>query len=544
MAPKVAVIGMGPLGLLAMKTFKEDGFEVHGFDKRTWVGGLWKQSYDSSLSVTPQTVFNSSRFRCAISDFPFGEDDEVDDFPTAPQVWQYFERYCDHFDLRPSITFGAEIKTYGRQDDKWALEYVKDSQHHTEYFDKLAIAIGSFMLPRSPKLNGIENFQGQTLHSLNFPSADKFKGHNVLLIGLHATAQDLVVELSPYAKKVFIAHKNGINLMPRYTEDGKTYDQTQNLSLMLIQVFMEAWFPRIWCWFIDSFFQKMMKQNYPGVKPEWKLTPPPSLETTPPLIADAIWPHLESGFAEPCDAVARITGPKTIELTDGRILTDIDTIIYTTGYESAIPFAPDEFNPYPIRDDAAYLYRGMFPLHSDHDVRNSLAFLGLGGIPFPGFIQWELWAQALSQTWLSRRSVAKLPPLAEMKKWHANHMAWRVDVMRRCKYDTKFFTAFMRSESLVWLDKVTGSGVFAHFGFWSWRSWWFWATDRSFYKECMNGLASPAIWRLFDMGGRKPWSGAREQVKKDNAFAKKRQEERLEALKKEKANGVEAKKGR
>jgi dimethylaniline monooxygenase (N-oxide forming) len=204
---------MGPLGLMALKNFKEDGFEVHGFERREWAGGLWKQSDDASLSTTAKTVFNSSRFRSAISDYPFPED-EVDDFPTARQMWAYFEAYCDAFELRPRIRFGADVRTFSRtQGGKWAVEYVRNGSSHTEYFDKLAVSPGSFVIPRSPRLQDIDTFQGTVLHSIDFPDPTTFRGQNVLLVGFHATAQDLVVELSPHARKVYIAHKNGLVLV-------------------------------------------------------------------------------------------------------------------------------------------------------------------------------------------------------------------------------------------------------------------------------------------------------------------------------------------
>lgn len=217
-------------------------------------------------------------------------------------------------------------------------------------------------------------------------------------------------------------------------------------------------------------------------------------------------------------------------MTDGRILNDIDAIIYSTGYEAAVPYAPEEFNPYPIADEAPVLYRNIFPLHSDADVRNSLAFLGQGAVPFPGFVQFELVAWAISQIWQGK---ASLPPLATMQDWHEDHMAWRREVIRKSKFDNKFMVVFMRlPDYLDWLDKTAGTGIFAHFSWFSWRSWRFWWQDREFYALCKTGLISPAMWRLFDMGGRKPWAGAKEQILKDNEFADKRQQERLTAMKK------------
>ncbi|KAK5275863.1 hypothetical protein LTR40_012378, partial [Exophiala xenobiotica] len=143
MAFTVAVIGAGPTGLMALKNLKEDGFEVTGFEKRGYVGGLWKQSHDSSLSVTENTIFNSSRFRSAISDYPMPE--HYGDFPTAKQIHHYMESYCDHFGLRAHIKLNAEIKTFKRQEGQWALTFEQNgTTATTQYFDKVLVCTGSF----------------------------------------------------------------------------------------------------------------------------------------------------------------------------------------------------------------------------------------------------------------------------------------------------------------------------------------------------------------------------------------------------------------
>jgi len=87
-------------------------------------------------------------------------------------------------------------------------------------------------------------------------------------------------------------------------------------------------------------------------------------------------------------------------------------------------------------------------------------------------------------------------------------------------------------DHLEWFDRTAGAGIFAHFSWLSWRSWRFWWQDRRFYYLCKSGLLSPAIWRLFEMGGRKAWAGAKGQIIKDNAFEDMKQQERLRAMQK------------
>jgi cation diffusion facilitator CzcD-associated flavoprotein CzcO len=122
-------------------------------------------------------------------------------------------RLLQPFEPRPCIRFGADVKTLVRVGQKWAVEYVQNNSSHTASFDKLMVSPGSYAFPRSPKLIDMEKFEGRVLHSLNFPEASTFQDQNVLVVGFHATAQDLVVELASHAKKVYIAHRSELTLV-------------------------------------------------------------------------------------------------------------------------------------------------------------------------------------------------------------------------------------------------------------------------------------------------------------------------------------------
>lgn len=209
MSTRVALVGAGPVGLMALKNLTEDGFDVTSFEKRAYVGGLWNAANDSYISVTSNTIFNSSRFVSSITDFPFP--DHHDDFPSAPQLVEYLNAYADHFNLRKHIRLSTEVINVQRICQQWEVKTVtQDSEPVIEYFDKLLISTGSFLTPRIPELEGIEQFQGKTVHSINFPDPSEFKDENVLIVGLHATAQDISVELSKHASKVHIAHRTGV----------------------------------------------------------------------------------------------------------------------------------------------------------------------------------------------------------------------------------------------------------------------------------------------------------------------------------------------
>ncbi|KAF1990696.1 flavin-containing monooxygenase-like protein [Aulographum hederae CBS 113979] len=532
MAARVAVIGAGALGLMALKNFKEDGFEFTGFETRSWAGGLWKYSGDTSLSVAEKTIFNSSRYRSAISDFPFSDD--TDDFPTGDQMHRYLESYCDHFDLRRHIHFNTRVLGMKKEADQWVLEVESsESGKRKERFDKVAVAIGTFVSPKKPTLDGIESFKGTHLHAIDFHDPSRFRDKNVLLLGLHATTQDVALTLHGHAKHVWAAHKNGLVMIPRYdATSGATFDQAQTLTLTFFLAFLSTWFPALWDLMYETILQHMSKKAFPDQPSSWKFSPAPSTAVTPPLIADELYSLLKSGFCEPVSAVKRIAGRRTVELSDGTVLDDVDAIIYCTGYYGAIPFLQGtEYDPYPVLGEYGNLYHGTFPIHPDAWVRQSLAFLGHGHFNFPGFIQSELLAMATSQVW---RGTSHIPDYEAMKRWHDRHMEWRRNTVAKQKIKSTFYVVTMpMGDQLRWLDETAGTGLYENFGWFSRKAWSFWWRDREFYAACYKGLFSPMIWRLFDTGKRKcvEWDVAKEQILRDGDAAKRQRSRRLAALK-------------
>lgn len=156
-----------------------------------------------------------------------------------------------------------------------------------------------------------------------------------------------------------------------------------------------------------------------------------------------------------------MTGPKTVQLHDGRIIEDLDAIIFCTGYHFSIPFVPKEWDPYPVDGEPPKLYQNIYPLHSDPDVRNSLAFMGQGAVPVPGFAMFESVAMATAQIW---KGSSKLPPLSEMQGWYEENLRIYNEKKGRMKTDSTFYPVFLPVEGWwSFLDSNAGTGIMDHF---------------------------------------------------------------------------------
>lgn len=563
MPERVAVIGGGVTGLMATKILTEDGYHVDSYETRPYLGGLWRDTPDSSISVQPATIFNSSKYRIAISDFPFPE--STNDYPTALQLYNYLNSYADKFDLRQHYHLNTKVQHILRKDDRWCLKLIdttNDTPREVSY-DRVCVATGTFSIPRFPKIHGLENFRGQVLHSIDFHDPESFRDKNVLVIGMHATAQDITDVLSTHAKHVYLSHRSGVLCLPRYLEDGTTFDTMGRLPTIFIQLFLETWLPSLWIWLLNLICAKASRKAFGQLSKDLGLEPHPNMAVATPIMADVIYPFLKSGFAEPVSAIKTITGPKTVELTDGKVLNDIDAIIYCTGYHISIPDNlipknipsqptsdartsnhPDSssYNPYPHGPGTIpHLYMNTFPMSPSPTINTTLAFLGQAAITFPGFLQNELQICAISQIWQGRKP---LPSPSEMIAWHSRHTARRAALAARyaATENGTFYTCSLPfAEYFPWLNYTAGTGVLEHFGgkfngLFNWRAWRLWWADREMWNLCTKGILSPTIFRVFEMGGRKrlDWEEARRSLRWENEVFERAKVGKKEELEREK----------
>lgn len=84
---KVCVIGAGVSGLVAAKTFLEEGFDVTVLEKKSGLGGVWEKS-----SSYPEVKTQGSRHTYCFSDYPMPED--YPEWPSGEQARKYLQDEC------------------------------------------------------------------------------------------------------------------------------------------------------------------------------------------------------------------------------------------------------------------------------------------------------------------------------------------------------------------------------------------------------------------------------------------------------------------
>ncbi|KAG8409640.1 hypothetical protein J3459_008175 [Metarhizium acridum] len=145
----VAIIGLGPLGLVTLKNLLEKCFKATEFDKADVVGGLWNYRDDCQTTVLENT-------------------------PEARHIQRYLYDYASNFSLQSHIRLQTEIVhvDFDKKSEQWTVRMLKDGATTSRVFDKIVLAAGINKLPLMPKIDGLDVFEGEVIHSAGYKRSD------------------------------------------------------------------------------------------------------------------------------------------------------------------------------------------------------------------------------------------------------------------------------------------------------------------------------------------------------------------------------------
>lgn len=304
--------------------------------------------------------------------------------------------------------------------------------------------------------------------------------------------------------------------MARKDDKGKPADHLATRKLMGIADTFEQVSPALKNSILSNAINKSMHKSFPNIDPAWNLLPAPPPTHSIPVMNDHIINLLSSGTISSTVGIDNITGSKSISLTDGTTLNDIDAIIFCTGYRSDFSILPPGIDPTsgvtPEYDAAPFgtsirkharLYQGIFsPTYPD-----SLAFIA----PYL-IISALTGADVVSQgIALVFSGAYRLPPSKEIESWCDTHYAWSV---KQAHIGRTPIGLVRGMEVETWLNHVCDNGLNEKLG-WGWEGWSFWWRERELSDLLMKGVNTGFAYRLFD-GRRKKWDGAIEAIYKAN----------------------------
>ena len=333
MPRRVAVIGAGAAGLCAAKHLAAAGCGVRIFELGSRIGGLWVYENDNGLSPAYASLhLNSENRVTAYRDFPFPDGTPL--YPDHAAVARYLEAYADRFGLRPLIRFNARVAAVEAAGAGWTVRLDGGA---AETFDAVVVASGHQGVPKHPPFAG--DFGGEYLHAHAYRTPDRFRGQDVLVVGVGNSACDIAADICGVTASTTMAARSPVLLMPRMVGGVPTARVLGRIE--------KRWMP----WPLRRRIRGLIARLAHGRMEQWGFVTPRT-RTHPAghhlLMAQFIWGRVR---ARP--GIAAVSG-REVRFTDGTT-GRYDAMIAATGYDVSLPFLSGALSP--VRGHWLDLYR-------------------------------------------------------------------------------------------------------------------------------------------------------------------------------------------
>lgn len=182
------IIGAGISGMFQLYRLRELGMNVKVLETGTGVGGTWYWNRYPGARFDSESYSYHYSFSKEILD----EWDWSEHFAAQPEILDYLNFVADRLDLRRDIQFKTRVKSakYAKDINRWVV--------HTESgetFDAhlLISATGPLSAPTMPAIPGIDDFQGESFHTSQWPHEEvDFNNKRVAIIGTGATGVQVI----------------------------------------------------------------------------------------------------------------------------------------------------------------------------------------------------------------------------------------------------------------------------------------------------------------------------------------------------------------
>jgi dimethylaniline monooxygenase (N-oxide forming) len=421
---KIGIIGAGVGGLIAAKSFLEEGYDCEVFERKGSLGGVWENGYHSLHLQLPKESYE-------FLDWPMP--DSYPTFPSCDQIVSYLNSYARHFRVFKKIQFNCHVKALHRREGAkgWVL-HIHDTKRDEEIekaFDLVVVSNGLYSTPYTPRFPNQEQFKGRIIHSSLFQDPELAQDTRVVVVGFGKSALDRVEDAAKVASKVTLVFREAHWPVPR-----KFLDLLDNKYMIsrFISAFLPLYqHPGKWekllhdygSWLVWGFWRTLewmiraqFRLKSAGALPTERLER--DIFTGDFVASPRIYALLHSGKIHTEKASIKQFTPHGVELSNG-VHVDADTVVLGTGWEYDCSFLPTEHQS-TFEKDGLYLYR-----HILHPAFPRIVFVGLAST-FNNSLSDHLearWLVALLKGDIS------LPDNASMLAEISQMKAWKRDVM-------------------------------------------------------------------------------------------------------------------
>lgn len=199
---QVLIIGAGISGLVAAAYLDRVGIDYSIIEKNADVGGTWLTNRYPGCGVdTPSHLYS---FSFAINDWKYF-------FAGRDELLAYIRRVAEEKDVRSRAYFNTEVvsATYDERTLLWNVQ-LRESTGHIRNVEVSAVisAVGAFAAPKFPTIEGIEEFQGEIIHTARWNGDIETSDRRVGVIGTGASSMQVVPSIAENAERVAVFQRS------------------------------------------------------------------------------------------------------------------------------------------------------------------------------------------------------------------------------------------------------------------------------------------------------------------------------------------------
>jgi 4-hydroxyacetophenone monooxygenase len=205
----VVVIGCGQSGLLAGIKLREAGIAFTIIEKNPGPGGTWWENSYPGARVDVGSHFYCYSFEPA--------DHWTEYFSQQPELRQYFVEVMGKYGIEPHCRFNTEVVSadFDEATGTWTVR-VRAADGTVDELPARAVisAVGALNRPQLPNIDGIDDFNGPTFHSIRWNHDVDYRGKKFALIGAGATGFQIAPTIADDVEQLTVFQRTAQWMFP------------------------------------------------------------------------------------------------------------------------------------------------------------------------------------------------------------------------------------------------------------------------------------------------------------------------------------------
>ena len=204
---ETVIVGAGISGIGASIELERKGLgPTCILEKAQDLGGTWRDNTYPGIAVDIPSLSYCFSYE---NDFPWSRQ-----FAPGAEIHEYLHAVADKYEVKPRIRYGAEVlrTSFDEERDAWTTEL---TDGRTIRSRNVIACTGILSIPKRPKIDGLEDFAGETMHTAEWDHDLPLAGRRVGLIGTGATAVQVVPSIAPDVAHLDVFQRTPIWVGPR-----------------------------------------------------------------------------------------------------------------------------------------------------------------------------------------------------------------------------------------------------------------------------------------------------------------------------------------